>query len=634
MTRSNTRRGRGQQPALEGLEGRQLLSSTTHAIAATAAAVPGAQHGTPLGDRRMAYTTPQGSHVVITVYGVGSLAGTTVGPDGALNLVYGGTNEATGIVAKVTGGTGQATLRSIHPANVPIGNLSGIGGTVLNILNLKDFNLVAGGRINLTPGVHSLFLNSVGPNTQVNVRELGESLIPTTSSTTSSGTGTGTGTSGSTSANPGTSSATSNTTSGVTTQFSVDSLGARTLTGVSGTFAASPFLPNTRPPAGTAKAPGPPPPPPGALIQIEHIQGPVRGSASLGDAQIYGFDPVANALIRFDAVTGQPTLTVPLAGAGSPIAGVALGRNNGAQVALVGEGQTIRAFDAVTGAAVGGFSTANLAATGFRSIDGIGSTDDKTVLSDTPDGLLQAINVTASLASGQAVPVGAAYAPRREFELAGGLTGVAASNLVYGVGAAHFDTSSPDQTQAGLIAVDTGGGQLNEASRAALKNKGNFINVGPSGSTRTHPVQALGSIDQNLALVTPTVNTPNVVTLLNPTSLSNSGSVTLADPNRLAGLSESFRPGLAGAALIDVQGNLQSLRARDAQGLVLNVAGYVNLAKIDNATDTTIVALPLGHAQIPHRTGVTILSSSRTVDGRNGVTVVPNAQQAGPLSLT
>ncbi len=105
------------------------------------------------------------------------------------------------------------------------------------------------------------------------------------------------------------------------------------------------------------------------------------------------------------------------------------------------------------------------------------------------------------------------------------------------------------------------------------------------------------------------------------------------DPNLLAGLSESFRPDLGGSALVDIQGNTQSFRAKSARGLILNDEGYINLAKIHNSSDTTIVALPFLHAQMPIRSNVTILSSSRGVNGRNGVTVNPNLSVVGPLSL-
>ena len=63
--------------------------------------------------------------------------------------------------------------------------------------------------------------------------------------------------------------------------------------------------------------------------------------------------------------------------AARPSPASALGRNHGNLVALVGDGQTIRAFDAITGAPVGQFSTASLAGNGLTTVDGIGSTNNR-----------------------------------------------------------------------------------------------------------------------------------------------------------------------------------------------------------------------------------------------------------------
>ena len=112
--------------------------------------------------------------MTITVYGVGSLAGTTVDPDGNLHLVFSETNELTGIIGHVSGGTGEAPLASINHATVGLDNFSGVGSSLLNVVNLKNFDLVDGGQINLTGGLHQLYLNSIGANTQIHLRELPE----------------------------------------------------------------------------------------------------------------------------------------------------------------------------------------------------------------------------------------------------------------------------------------------------------------------------------------------------------------------------------------------------------------------------------------------------------------------------
>ncbi len=631
MGQSIARPSRKARPALEGLEGRELPSTATAGpgdINAAASSPPPARAiarkiGIPPGDRQISYTNPEGTHVTLTVYGLGSLAGTTVDPDGALNLVFSQTNAATGIIAQVSGGTHHALVRSVQPANLATGDLSGIGGTALNILNLKDFDLVNNGQINLTSGVHSLFLDSVGVNTQIHLREVPPNILAASQPMPSSST--------TTSSIP-----TTSTSNGVTLQYTQDASGVLTLASVSGQFTAGPNLVEPKPMVGQAVVPGPPPAPPGIVAQIRHVHGAPTAQSPLGDPEVFGYDPVANTLIRFDTSTGAALQTIPLPNLGTPVAGVALGRDNGRLVALVGTGTEVLAFDALTGAPAGQFTITNLAALGLNTIDGIGSTDTRTVISDAsagPDGTAVLLDVTASLAQGQAVTVGNPFSPQQQLELSGGLTGVPASRVIDSTGAAHFDTFQPDLTQLGILRMDTSGGQLREAGRSALLNGGSYINIGPTGTARGAPFDALGSLDQDLALVTGVSDGRNVVTLYGPQTLTSRGTITLNDPNRLAGLSESFYPDLVGSALIDIQGNVQSFRANDAQGMVLNDAGNLNLVKIDSVAHSVIVGEPFGHAQIPHRSNVVILSTTRTVDGRNGVRVDPILRQRGPLSL-
>ena len=106
--------------------------------------------------RRFQYTTPAGTHVVLQLFGAGELNGTTVDSDGSLNLRFSGTNQQSGVIADVHGGTGLVLLRSLQSLTLPFGSLSGIGGSLINVVNLQKFDLVPGGRINLTSGVHEL----------------------------------------------------------------------------------------------------------------------------------------------------------------------------------------------------------------------------------------------------------------------------------------------------------------------------------------------------------------------------------------------------------------------------------------------------------------------------------------------
>ena len=147
----------------------------------------------------------------------------------------------------------------------------------------------------------------------------------------------------------------------------------------------------------------------------------------------------------------------------------------------------------------------------------------------------------------------------------------------------------------------------------------------PIRSIPTQPGPALGSIDQSLALVAGASNGTNTID-------TQSGTLTLDYPDLLTALSESFRPDLAGTAVIDVQGTVQSIRGSTATGLVLNDTGNLNLVKFGRVTNSTIVGQPVSHLEIGSRSNVTVLTPSRTVGGRNGVTVDPSLKPIGPLS--
>jgi hypothetical protein len=583
------RRSQQNRPALESLEGRLLLNAQLPTAGSPSTNVPQVVGVSPLADRQVRYTTPEGTHVLVQLFGAGSLKGSTVAPDGSLNLVFSNTTATGGIVAKVHGGTGEAKLRSISNGNSNILDLSGTGSSPIGPVKLRNFDLVPGGDINLTGGVGKLFLNSMGANSQIHAKEL-----PVVAASTSTGS--------------------SSSFASASSSSSSSSNGLGTATGV--------------------------------LILVNQVNGAARTTPALGPPQIFGYDPTANALIRFNADTGAQLQTIPLSGIGTAISGVAMARDNGAQVVLIGDGTTIQAFDAVAGAFVGQFTTSNLAALGFKTVDGIGSTDFQTVITDASagvDGLALQIDVGQSLATGQAVPIGAPFAAAREFEFSGGATGVAASDTIYVTGAAHFDTFQPNLTQFGIMAISTAGNKLVEASRTAVTAPKSIVNTGPPGTARSHPIQGLGSIDQQLALITGVSKGMNNVTLYNPKTLVAERTITLADPNRLSALSESFHPELAGDALVDVQGDVQTFRALTAQGLVLNVSGGMNLVQIAKAADSFIIARPVQHVNIPDRTNVIIESTVRlivtsshsiSIGNRGGVNLIdPTLRVMGPLSL-
>ena len=105
--------------------------------------------------RVFSYTTPTGGHATIPVVGLGNLQGTTA-PGGVLNLVFGATNAYSKITGDVHGGGGHAPLESIQNSQLinagASNSLSGVGGNVVESFLLSPFDLVDGGRINLTAG--------------------------------------------------------------------------------------------------------------------------------------------------------------------------------------------------------------------------------------------------------------------------------------------------------------------------------------------------------------------------------------------------------------------------------------------------------------------------------------------------
>ena len=141
----------------------------------------------------------------------------------------------------------------------------------------------------------------------------------------------------------------------------------------------------------------------------------------------------------------------------------------------------------------------------------------------------------------------------------------------------------------------------------------------------------MGSIDQSLALVysfTPATSTTQATNTID----TENGNYTITYKDPLAGLSETFRPDLAGSALIDIQGSVQSIRGDTAKGMVLNDTGNLNLVKFRSLTDSSIVGQPIGHLQIPMRSDNKIMSSKRDIKGRNGVKVDKHLETIGPLS--
>jgi hypothetical protein len=648
---------RRMQPGAERLEHRRLMS---HGSLGHSSAADSSSSGAFSRDNHVfTYTTPTGGTAVIQIVGRGNLTGTTVDSSGALHLEYGGTNAYTKVTGSVAGGGGVAPLANIVSSQLVAAgaqnSLSGVGGTVLQSVLMGDFDLIAGGNINLTPGVTSVVLDSVGPDTQIHLRALPPAPTTTTTTTASSVITviTPTGASGAVVTPFGTTTTTTSSSDttlearqsgtvsspyGTSTTYVSNGALAQTLSATAGEFTSAGNivepLPVGQPPQTV------PPAPPGVIFKANRINGNATSAVDLlTDSKIFGYDPTTGDVVRFDLNLSNDTATVdptftPISVPGDPaVAGLNLGWNGNQLDLLVSSGTTVYAYNATTGAAVGSFTTS-------VPINSIGSTDILTVLGSYATNELQAINLAASLQSGTAQPAAGdpkAFTPSAEFTLLGGLTGAPGSNDIEAMVAAHLDTTQPNMTQLGVQSVNTvsvnnvpGHGtvlsyELSSVGHTAIQQKGAYVNVQPDPLDTTQPGPALGSIDQSLALVVGASNGTNTVD-------TQSGSITFEYPNLLTGLSENFRPDLAGTAVIDIQGTGASIRGNTATGLVLNDTGNLNLVKFGRVTNSTIVGQPVSHLDIGSRSNVTVLTPSRTVGSRNGVTIDPNLKVIGPLS--
>lgn len=622
-----TRSSRTLHPNFDSLEGRRLLNGG-RIITRTGEPINDQdlqhyqvqkQNNVPIRFRRMSFPAPGGGTILVTLYGFGTLRGTRLGPDGNLNVVFDNTQSTTRIIGKVIGGNGQAGLRSIRDADVLAGSGTAVGVNPIGTVNFRQFNLVNHGRINLRGGVVTLALRSVGQNTEVNVKDgatttsnaeatLDAELIQAVQ-TSSQAAGFATGTSG-TSLGVGGAPVIGGNTGGAVALSSGVTAAVPEFTGVQ------------------------------ILINQGVNAGPLE-TPPLQNPQVFSIDATGPTplLLRFDAKKGTLLQTIPVPTPNSTDIHLGLGRDGTRQVALVGQGSTLYAFDVISGAFRGSFSTANI---GITEVDGIGATEVRTLITAAGTGPAVVVNVTASLATGQAVQVGSSFTPQREFLFTGGATGVAGSGTIYAAGAAHFDTFQPNLDQFGIMAISSNRATLTEVSRTALPSgvTGNsFINAGTPPNVDPSPFFGLGSINNQLAILG-TIDKGKVpIKLVDPRTLATAGAVSLTYPNQLTGLTESFHPELLNAAIFNVDGNLKTFGAHTARGAVVNVTAAINLVSIRKATDVAIVGKPVNHVEIPVRDNVQIISTEAdnlplgTPQNRNGTTIITNLGTTGPLVL-
>jgi hypothetical protein len=263
----------------------------------------------------------------------------------------------------------------------------------------------------------------------------------------------------------------------------------------------------------------------------------------------------------------------------------------------------------------------------------------------TLDGPAYAIDVDRSLATGAAVlattvdgiPI-APFTPQREFLFNGDAAGLAGSNTIYADGAGHFDTAQPNLFQFGTMALTPAGPLFVESARNAVPGLFSpFQNAGPDGLL-ANPTLGLGSVDGFLArLVFNPLNGASSIALVSAANAPTGTVLPLRGTSvPLSGLSEAAHPELAGASIIDVEGNLKRFVGKQVNGLVLNTRGAVNLIAVHTARDSAFVGRPLNHVQFVRRIRTQVISTSRGTNGqvvRGGVTIDRNLLRDGPLLL-
>jgi hypothetical protein len=252
-----------------------------------------------------------------------------------------------------------------------------------------------------------------------------------------------------------------------------------------------------------------------------------------------------------------------------------------------------------------------------------------------------AIDVQKSLATGMAVTIASPFITDNGFSFAGDPTGVAESTNLYVFGAQSFNTAQSPLRQAGVMTITNLNSSTPRTTGSTVlpvptdpQGTTPFINFGNTPGPLTGQGPAIGGIENLLGIDEGVNNGVNFIRLYAPGTLTSEGSLNLQDPDKLVALSETFHPELSGSALIDVQGNVSAFNANSASGMVLNDQGNLDLVQIGTTSNSEIIGEPLSHVQMPRRIGtVTLVTTSRSVNTRNGVLIVPSLRTLGTLSL-
>ncbi|MFM1801033.1 MAG: hypothetical protein RJA81_385 [Planctomycetota bacterium] len=620
----------------------------------------------PVSQRRVEIAIPEygpRAKVVFTLYGPGTIMGdpnltpgtdaynavnTHIDGNNQFHILFDGTTSESQIIGTVTGTRRNPKIAEIRDVDVAPFNTTGVGTNQMGYVNLARFDLAPGGRVNFSAGVQRIFLNNIGPSTQLDLAALPTPPLTSpqnpggfnsTTTSSSSGSNAVTNTTGQKTITQTVNGITVITTLPTTDQLTVSN---GELTGVGGITLPG-AIPST---TGNTRV---------EVQGVELIVKSVAGANNplgqpqprLGNEYIAGVDGANDKLVLFNVVRDTTTnaitanysseITVPTGG--TPLVGSAIGEYNGLQVVTVGFGQTVMAYNVLNGAYVGQFDTSNLSATGFTEIDGIGGSSGDIFISDSINQLIQPIDLTASLNSGQAVAAGSQFTLPDSFYMMTGVTGAAGISYIYTVGTAYFNPWTPQSptSQLGIM-------KLNVSATETLS-----VNTSAkiSNTVAANPYYAMGSVDQNLILFTPDQTVTDgyqTQNMYDPDTLASSGTIKFQYSGNLSGLSESFYPDLLGASVIDVKGNLKTFSANSTDNMVLNVNGIANYTRINRASNSTIIAHPVLHLAVSWmpNSNVDIISSSRPTNEtpggktrpgtRGGVRIIKNLPVLGPYT--
>lgn len=647
--------------------------------------------------RRMAFDLPQygpAAKAIITLYGPGTLVSnpsltqgtpeydavnTHINVDGHLNILFDNTTKESQIIGKVVGTRQRVIIDEIRDAEVDPYDTTGVGTNQMGYVNLTDFNLAHGGRINFSAGVQRIFLNDIGPGSQLTLQALASPPVTSpqnpggfnsTTTTSNSGSSAVTNNSGARTISTTVNGITVITTLPTTDQITVSN---GELTGVGGLIVPG-AIPST---SGNTRVEVQ-----GVELYVKNISGyqipgtsisgdPSNLSATrLGQEQMAGLLDVDNAggnpdqLVVYnvnrnsstwvvESATANNTINiVPQGGvpANTPLTllGSGIGQYSNGNLTLPGSNTTLEGglqvvavgYTYNTGSGdqywINTYSVLNGSLQGSFRVDqpfnGVGGSSGNIYVTNQTGGTngtgsTIGYDLSASIKTGVGVPLansttGLSYPAT--FKSMAGTTGAAGISYVYDVGLQYFQPYNPNTApdpQLGVIKMSVSG-------TGVLSNAGTLQAGSTSLPWSTSTKYLMGSVDQDIFIVNPNLTTSDstgtylTAKLYDADTLAGAGSFKIytSAGTSLKGLSETFYPQAFGAVVVDVRGNLKTFSAEMVDNSILNVNGIANYIRIKDTSNTTIMARPVLHLAVGWKPGsnVNIISSARPTNKTPG----------------